>query len=135
MLHILEILSRDVTSLMRGSMDTRIHGNMGPCNNGWIKCFLTWIGDFIFRCQGGPPSPFKSDHRLLMLQFVSPSRSSQRRRPFWFLASWLTHPEFHLFMQHHWKPDEHWPSRVFDFQDDILKWNKDKFRNIFKRKQ
>lgn len=79
--------------------------------------------------------PFKSDHRPLLIQFTAEKVGNRRRRPFRFLAAWLTHDDFKRFMQCSWSHNLPWNDHMQKFKHDLERWNKDTFGNIFARKR
>jgi hypothetical protein len=78
---------------------------------------------------------FKSDDRLLLVQFHRGRQPNRHRRPFRFLASWLTHEDFYRFMTHSWNSSSDWDLKIENLQKALKKWNEDVFGNIFKRKK
>lgn len=79
--------------------------------------------------------PFKSDHRPLLVQFKAERACNKRRRPFRFLAAWLTHDDFQRFMKCNWHKNMPWNHQMHRFKQDLEKWNKEIFGNIFARKK
>ncbi|XP_057744587.1 uncharacterized protein LOC130962384 [Arachis stenosperma] len=57
------------------------------------------------------------------------------RRPFHFLAAWLTHPDFGNVVNNSWNIQTSWTEGLSTFKDHIKDWNRSMFGNIFKRKQ
>lgn len=79
--------------------------------------------------------PFKCDHRPLLVQFSSDRGVNRRRRPFRFLAVWVTHEDFDRFMKCNWKCNMPWNPQIQLFRDELEKWNRETFGNIFERKK
>ncbi|XP_020229075.1 uncharacterized protein LOC109810102 [Cajanus cajan] len=79
--------------------------------------------------------PFKSDHRPLLVRLDSKESSDKHNRPFKFLASWITHEDFHRFVRHHWNPMLNWNSQILSLQKELQRWNKEVFGNIFYKKR
>lgn len=78
---------------------------------------------------------FKSDHRAMLLKVKRRSEANQRRRPFRFLAAWVTHSDFSNLMERTWNLEDCWGDQVARFQRVVKRWNKDVFGNIFTRKK
>lgn len=70
-----------------------------------------------------------------MMKIKRRSEANQRRRPFRFLAAWMTHSDFPNLMERTWNQEECWGDQVAHFQGVIKRWNKDVFGNIFTRKK
>lgn len=78
---------------------------------------------------------FKSDHKALLVQFKCQRKTNKRRRPFRFLASWLTHTDFPNLMANIWPINAQWCSHFKHFQSSVSSWNQRVFGNIFVRKK
>lgn len=52
--------------------------------------------------------PFTSDHRPLLIKLETDYRTNRRRRPFRFVASWITHSDFNWFMRQNWNSSLPW---------------------------
>lgn len=78
---------------------------------------------------------FKSDHRAILLQFEKKKRINRNRRPFIFIAAWLTHTDFPNLMGQTWNRVDHWGVQVPRFQEAVKKWNREVFGDIFSRKK
>ncbi|KAL1310123.1 uncharacterized protein [Arachis hypogaea] len=76
----------------------------------------------------------KSDHSPLLLQFSHPAPPNRRRRPFHFLAGWLSHPDFKNLVQRSWKFEDSWNNCMNDFQNSLRIWNSNVFGDINKKK-
>ncbi|XP_072084307.1 uncharacterized protein [Arachis hypogaea] len=85
-------------------------------------CNLEWQIRFSNANIKHLPS-FKSDHSLLYLHLSPPNHGDDRRRPFRFMASWLTHPDFSN-MASLWKDYEEilFQKEVMCFQKSKCKW-------------
>lgn len=78
---------------------------------------------------------FKSDHRAILIKVKAVQGQNRRRRPFRFLAAWLTHANFGNFLKDIWRPDLSWNRQISSIQDKLRKWNKNIFGDVFKRKK
>lgn len=78
---------------------------------------------------------FKSDHRVVLVQLKKNGRPNKNRRPFRFLASWLTHEDFPNFSAASWPRSARWCFQVKKLQGSVQVWNKQVFGNIFDRKR
>lgn len=82
-----------------------------------------------------------SDHWPIALNWNRPGKST--KRPFRFEAFWLTHPEFHEFIRTTWQnfnsPEGTkmalFQKKLKHLKEEIKRWNKDTFGNIFKSKE
>lgn len=79
--------------------------------------------------------PFKSAHRPLLIQFTAARGENKIRKPFRFLAAWLTHEDFHGFMRCKWQKNLPWNHQMQQFKKELEKWNREVFGNIFPRKK
>lgn len=66
---------------------------------------------------------FKSDHRAILLQLKSKRKPNKRRRPFRFLAAWLTHKDFPNLMGNSWPRNSPWCVQVKHGQITLCAWN------------
>lgn len=78
---------------------------------------------------------FKSDHKAVLMQMKRKNGPNRRRRPFRFEAAWLMHSDFPNLMRKNWTREEAWGSQLSRFQQEVIKWNKVVFGNIFTRKK
>lgn len=78
---------------------------------------------------------FKSDHRALLIKLKKRSNQNKRRRPFRFMAAWLTHANFGQFLSSIWRPNLSWSNQLSSLQVQLKQWNKDVFGDVFKRKR
>lgn len=96
-----------------------------------IHCRIRFPEGTIFHLP-----PFKSDHRPLLIQFLADwVENIRRRRPFRFLAAWLTHEDFLRFMRCKWQRNLPWNHQMQQFKPDLERRNKEVFGNIFARKR
>ncbi|KAF7840571.1 putative ribonuclease H protein At1g65750 family [Senna tora] len=77
----------------------------------------------------------KSDHRPIVLRSGTSRKVDRKKRPFRFLASWLLDDRFKDFIKESWQSGEGWNFAAKSFTDEVIKWNKEVFGNIFKEKQ
>lgn len=78
---------------------------------------------------------FKSDHRALLVQLKGRKKPNRHRRPFRFLAAWLTHEDFPNMMASSWQRNGQWCNQIKYLQNSPYYWNRRVFGNIFERKQ
>lgn len=78
---------------------------------------------------------FKSDHIPLWLKFKEASGYSRGKRPFRFLASWMTHDDFPGLVARNWNYQEEWNSNISSLTRVLKDWNKNVFGNIKYKKQ
>ncbi|KAL8166809.1 hypothetical protein V2J09_008308 [Rumex salicifolius] len=78
---------------------------------------------------------FGSDHTPLLVSFESPENRYQRRRPFRFEAAWLSHPDFHSFLDQNWPKNCAATAALAQLKPKLLRWNKQVFGNIQERKK
>nr|XP_029149636.1 uncharacterized protein LOC112757775 [Arachis hypogaea] len=76
----------------------------------------------------------KSDHSFLCLQLYTASAPNRRRRPFRFMAAWLTHSDFDNMLNNNWNFRDSWNNCVEDFKTVLNDWNRNIFENIQFRK-
>lgn len=96
------------------------------CNNEWL---------FKFTNNSVLHLPkVASDHRPVLVRFEKAVSSHQEKRPFHFLAAWLTHKHFNNFVKQVWDPQTHYSAMTSHFVQAAKAWNQDIFGNIFQRK-
>lgn len=78
---------------------------------------------------------FKSDHRAVLMRMCFQKRPNRNRRPFRFLAVWLTHNDFPSLVARNWDSNACWGSHILKLQGALRKWNKEVFGNIFVKKK
>ncbi|KAI9082461.1 hypothetical protein K1719_035604 [Acacia pycnantha] len=76
-----------------------------------------------------------SDHRPILINLGSNSSQGPTSRPFQFLASWLTHPEFPLLVDRIWKEESDLSLCIDKFTILAQQWNTDTFGAIGRRKR
>nr|XP_025664883.1 uncharacterized protein LOC112763420 [Arachis hypogaea] len=76
----------------------------------------------------------KSDHSPICLQLSPVSMQNRGRRPFRFLAAWITHPDFGNAVDASWNVQGSWAEGVLNFKERIKEWNNSVFGDIFRRK-
>lgn len=69
------------------------------------------------------------------MKFKSKRKVNKGRRPFRFLAAWLTYKDFPELMNRAWPTENGWCSQVRQFQGSVCTWNKHVFGNNFERKR
>lgn len=70
-----------------------------------------------------------------MVQMTRGTFENRNRRPFQFLASWITHDDFNSFIKSAQRNSRSWNQQIKLFQEDTLKWNREVFGHIFSRKK
>lgn len=78
---------------------------------------------------------FKSDHRAILVRLIRSERRNKRRRPFRFMAAWLTHADFGNFIKNNWRPNLSWNNQIDSLQAGLRQWNREVFGDVFKRKK
>lgn len=78
---------------------------------------------------------FKSDHRMVLMKMKKTVKQNQKRRPFRFMAAWLTHEDFDSFMRNTWRSDLSWNEQINNLQGKLRHWNRDVFGDVFQRKK
>lgn len=116
----------------QGSPFTWRHGNLLQRLDR-VLCNLQWCTNFPSATVFHLPF-FKSDHRAMLVQMKKKERPNRRRRPFRFLASWLTHDDFPNVMARSWPRSSQWCRQVRLLQGSLQDWNKKVFGNIFAKK-
>lgn len=76
-----------------------------------------------------------SDHRPVLVRFNREERNKSGKRPFHFLAAWLTYSGFSDLVAETWNSDASYIQAARHFIEKISIWNKDHFGNIFRRKR
>ncbi|XP_016168352.1 uncharacterized protein LOC107610882 [Arachis ipaensis] len=76
----------------------------------------------------------KSDYSPICLQLSPVSEQNRGRRPFRFLAAWITHPDFGNAVGASWNIQGSWAEGIANFKNRIKEWNKSVFGDIFRRK-
>lgn len=122
-------------------LDAGFQGSMFTWKNGRLQQRLDRVLiniEWRLKFQGATVFhlPFyKSDHRALLVKFKSKRKINKRRRPFRFLAAWLTHQDFPVMMNMAWPIDSLWSQQINHLQGSLVNWNKRVFGNIFERKK
>lgn len=78
---------------------------------------------------------FKSNHRCILVRMKKEKPVNSHRRPFRFMASWLSHDDFPRVMSQNWLENLCWGDQMINLQNALRQWNRDVFGNIFKRKK
>ncbi|KAK7260044.1 hypothetical protein RIF29_25766 [Crotalaria pallida] len=78
--------------------------------------------------------PLKSDHNPLLLDFATTGEVNRGRRPFRFMASWLSHKDLPKVISPLWDSKEQWNEKILSTKEGLKKWNIDEYGNIFKKK-
>ncbi|KAL8152797.1 hypothetical protein V2J09_010557 [Rumex salicifolius] len=73
---------------------------------------------------------YGSDHIPLLLSFDPPGNWSLRRRPFRIQAIWLSHPDFHSFLNQNWPKNCAATAALAQLKSKLLRRNKLTFDNI-----
>lgn len=60
--------------------------------------------------------------------------SARGNRPFRFEAAWLLHKDFDTFLRNNWRTDTNFSEAAKKLEENLKKWNKETFGNIFHRK-
>ncbi|XP_072064218.1 uncharacterized protein [Arachis hypogaea] len=87
-----------------------------------------------------PPPPPKTlpvpapSPRRVYVQISPPNHVNDGRRPFRFMAAWLTHPDFSNMVNNNWNLAGSWSACICHFQNAVKSWNFNVFGNIHKRK-
>jgi len=63
----------------------------------------------------------KPDHRMLLVPFQQGRQPNRHRRPFRFLASWLTHEDFNRVMSQTWISNSDWDLQIESLQKALKK--------------
>ncbi|KAL1330769.1 uncharacterized protein LOC107627531 [Arachis ipaensis] len=96
-------------------------------------CNLDW--QLAFREASLKHLPnFKSDHTAICLQLSTEASYNRHRRPFRFVAAWISHPDFHRMVENSWNVQDSWSDGIISFKNSLKNWNYDVFGDIFKRK-
>lgn len=78
---------------------------------------------------------FGSDYSLVILKPNPTRHTNASKTPFRFKAYWLTHQEFPNFIERHSAPTYPCPNFIASFRENLQRWNKITFRNVFRQKQ
>ncbi|KAJ1404644.1 Reverse transcriptase zinc-binding domain [Sesbania bispinosa] len=76
-----------------------------------------------------------SDHCGLWLNLAPNSSHLRIHKPFKFLASWISHPDFKDQVTKVWLPNRDWSQNLTQFQENLKEWNYSVFGNIFNQKK
>ena len=97
------------------------------CNDDW---FQTYVDSTVLHL-----SKFSFDHRPILVRFDKDNKRHLGNKPFRFLAAWLTDSSFNDFVAGSWNNQAPFPQAVGHFVDEVSKWNKEHFGNVFHRKR
>ncbi|XLR37822.1 hypothetical protein S83_022482 [Arachis hypogaea] len=75
-----------------------------------------------------------SNHHSLLIN-LEPELINNRQRPFCFEAMWNLHPKFKDCVKENWNGNTDLHSSLFSLTNMLMRWNKDIFGNIHKRKR
>lgn len=79
---------------------------------------------------------YNSDHRPLLVKFENVNRCNIHRRPFRFEVAWQIHKDFSKVIRDSWYHSlSHFPHQLKVVQVALKDWNKNRFRDILKRKK
>lgn len=98
----------------------------GIKNGKWCQLFIDVLVYHLLR--------LKSNHGPIYLCCFCSSQVSLSR-PFHFLVSWISHPEFNRFIRDNWKYDIDITSNLSSLTTKLKKWNFEGFDYIIKRKR
>ena len=73
----------------------------------------------------------KSDHRPILVKFNNGTQTVGSEKPFRFLASWLTVPNFEKVVRDRWEVNANYLQAVERFIDKIKVWNRDELGIFF----
>ncbi|XP_025635616.1 uncharacterized protein [Arachis hypogaea] len=76
----------------------------------------------------------KSDHSPICLKFAADPSPNRGKRPFRFLAAWLSHPNFNELVHQSWHVKNSWTEGLLNFKNSLKEWNSNVFGDIWKRK-
>ena len=74
-----------------------------------------------------------SNHSPIVVSFFK-SNNFFLERPFRFETYWLSHPNFQNIIEEVWKHSPSLDQAIDNFLAKVSRWNKNVFRNVFKRK-
>ncbi|RYR37677.1 hypothetical protein Ahy_A09g042548 [Arachis hypogaea] len=72
----------------------------------------------------------KSDHSPICLKIAADPSPNRGRRPFRFLAAWLSHPNFNELVHQSWHVENSWTEGLLNFKNSLKKWNSNVFGDI-----
>ena len=110
---------------LKGSLFKRL--DRAICNDQWnvsfIKASVLHLPKIHF------------DHCPILFRFGLNSKKMNVVRSFHFLPAWLTDQTFQSLVAKKWRNSEGYIQGAHDFVDKVFVWNKENFRNNFKRKR
>ncbi|KAI9076598.1 hypothetical protein K1719_041363 [Acacia pycnantha] len=109
----------------RGTLLMRL--DRAICNPDWLHAFPDYEVDHFPKIH--------SDHRPILICLVTQRQQSPAHKPFKFLASWLTHPDFSSLVQQSWSQEDCIMNSIKSFSDEALRWNTETFGVIGKCKR
>lgn len=117
----------------KGPIFTWSHGSLSKCLDR-VVCNKTWFSQYP-NVSVLHLLKVKSDHRHVLVRFDQYSQKNKVPKPFRFMAAWLTDSRFENFMKNNWNTNVSYYQAVSEFTQQVQKWNKDNFGNIFQRKK
>jgi len=97
-------------------------------------CNIDWRAEF----QEGAVQHLiwdQSDHCLLLISTNGFAPLPQSTKPFRFQVAWLSHNKFDEFLIQNWKSRMPMGQALGDLANNLQKWNKEIFGNLFRRKR
>lgn len=93
------------------------------CNDDW---FQTCVDSTVLHLP-----KFSFDHHPILVRFDKDNKRHLGNKPIWFLAAWHTDSSFNDFVAGSWNNQAPFPHAVGHFVDEVSKWNKEPFGNVF----
>lgn len=72
------------------------------------------------------------DHTLLLISPYGFVNIPSINKLFRFLAAWLSHKNFHDFLEAHWRQNAPLTDALFTLSHDLMEWNKDIWQSVSK---
>ncbi|XP_057760107.1 uncharacterized protein LOC130980442 [Arachis stenosperma] len=95
-------------------------------NSGWLSLFPEAYAEILNRLQ--------SDHCPILVRCAGRPQP-KKNRPFWFIAAWVTHPEYKNIVNQSWQAGyREMHGKLSEVQKNSLEFNSKVFENIFVRK-
>jgi len=99
----------------------------GLCNQEWRLLFEEAGVHHLLQNQ--------SDHCPILIAPYGFISLKHTLKPFRFQAAWFTHDSFKNYLQENWRRDSPLYPQLLHFSDELIKWNREVFGNLFYRKK
>ncbi|XP_028778309.1 uncharacterized protein LOC114734823 [Neltuma alba] len=99
----------------------------------WVFCNVAWA-DTYRRTKVKLDLKYKSDHKVVVIEWQEGDKHEDKSRRFHFHSAWLLEDNFQEVVEEAWRGND-WIQGAHRFQELATKWNKEKVGSIPKKKK